>query len=66
MENINALKSFITDEQILELLIKYEDGSKMDACRMLQGYLFPKWQTTTLECIGIMQNIYKEFNPSIK
>lgn len=59
MTNIQALQSFITDEQILEVMIKFETR-KVEACKMLQKMLFDKWQITMFEAMGILQNIQKE------
>lgn len=57
--NIQALKSFISDEQILEVMIKFETR-KIEACKMLQEMMFDKWRITILEAMGILQNIAKE------
>ena len=57
--NIQALQSFITDEQILEVMIKFETR-KVEACKMLQEMMFDKWRITVLEAMGILQNIQKE------
>jgi len=57
--NIQALQSFITDEQILEVMIKFE-ARKVEACKMLQEMMFDKWRITVLEAMGILQSIQKE------
>ena len=64
MTNTNALKDFATEEQILECLILFEQVRKMEAAKLLASYMFPKWQVTTLEAFGILQNVYKEWSVS--
>ncbi len=60
MKNTKALKDFATDEEILECLILFEER-KLEASKLLSAYMFPKWQVTTLEALGILQNIHKEW-----
>ncbi len=57
--NIRALQRFLTDEQILEVMIRFETR-KIDACKMFQEMMFDKWQMSVLEAMGILQNIQKE------
>ena len=64
MTNTNALKDFATEEQILECLILFEQVRKMEAAKLLASYMFPKWQVSTLEAFGILQNVYKEWSIS--
>jgi hypothetical protein len=64
MKNTKALKYFATEEQILECLILFEQVRKMEAAKLLASYMFPKWQVTTLEAFGILQNVYKEWSGS--
>lgn len=61
MENTKKLQKFVTDEQILECLILFDNGRKMEASRILVSYLFEKWQVETLEAFGILQNVHKEW-----
>ena len=61
MKNIDALRRFINDEQILEVLIEFEE-SKLNACKTLQGMMFDKWHITVTEAFGIIQNVQAEFN----
>lgn len=60
MQNTNALKQFVTEEQILECLILFEQNDKVEASKLLAAYLHPKWQVTTLQAFGILQNVHKE------
>ncbi|MFZ1786848.1 MAG: hypothetical protein WAT92_00995 [Saprospiraceae bacterium] len=60
MTKTEALKGFINDEQILEVLIKFETR-KLDACGLLQEYMFPKWQITKLEAMQMILDVQKEF-----
>ena len=62
MKHTETLKSFITDDQILECLIMFSNNRKMEASRLLSYYLLNKWQITTLEAVSILQNIQKEWN----
>lgn len=61
MKKTKALRNFLTDDQILEVLIKFETR-KVEACGMLKEMIFDKWQITTLQAMGILQNIQKEWN----
>ncbi len=63
MKNTKLLKDFATDEQILECLILFEER-KLEASKLLATYMFPKWRVTTLEALGILQNVYKEWSGS--
>lgn len=63
MTNTKALKSFATDEQILECLILFEER-KMEAAKLLASYMFPKWQVSTLEAVKILMNVQKEMSAS--
>lgn len=58
-ENTKALQRFLTDEQILEVMLLFENR-KMEACRLLREYLFDKWQITMIQAVCILQNIQKE------
>jgi len=58
-ENTKALQRFLTDEQILEVMLLFENR-KMEACLLLREYLFDKWQITMIQAVGILQNIQKE------
>lgn len=60
MTNTKALQRFLSDEQILEVLVKFQDR-KIDACRLLQAYLDEKWQLTTIQAMGILQRIHLEW-----
>lgn len=57
----DALKSFLTDEQILECMILFETR-KIDAARKLSAYMFPKWNITTIDAIEILKAIQKEWS----
>lgn len=57
--NTQLLQQFITDEQILEVMIMYQDR-KIAACNLLRQHLSSKWQVTVLEALGILQHIQKE------
>jgi len=59
MTNTEALRAFVTDEELLECLILFE-AKKIDASKLLASYMFPKWQVTTLEAFGILTNVKKE------
>jgi hypothetical protein len=61
MTNTKALQGLVKDEEILECLIMFEKR-KLEAAKMLAGYLFPKWRVTNLEALGILQNIDKEWS----
>jgi len=63
MKNTEALKKFATDEEIMECLILFQER-KLEASKLLAVYMFPKWQVTTLEALGILQNVYKEWSSS--
>lgn len=61
MNKIESLKSFLTDDQILECLVLFDD-SKIEGSKLLRSFLFDKWRITTVEAIKIMQDIHSEFN----
>lgn len=61
MKYTKALKDFVTEEQILECLIMFEQIRRMDAARLLASYMSSKWQVTTLEAYTILENVYKEW-----
>lgn len=59
--NLEKLQKFISDEEILDIMIKYNDMKKVEACRQLQNSLLYTWTITVSEAMGILQNINKEF-----
>ena len=59
MNTIKTLKLYLTDEQILECLILFENR-KMDAAKMLCAYLYPKRIISTLEGVKILTELQKE------
>jgi len=61
MKNTKALKGFVTDEEIMECLILFEKR-KLEASKLLAAYMYPKWQVTTLEALGILENVHKEWS----
>ncbi len=62
MTNIKALKSFVSDDQILECLILFETR-QMDAGKLLSSYMAPKWSNiSTLDAVKILSSVQKEFN----
>jgi len=60
MTNIEALKGFITEDQILQVLIDYKKR-KLQGAETLMTFLFDKWKITTIEAIKIIEKIEKEF-----
>jgi hypothetical protein len=60
LTNTQALQQFLTDDQILEALIAFE-LSKLKGANLLADMIFEKWHLTTLEAVGILQNIQKEW-----
>ena len=60
MTNTEALKGFITEDEILQVLIDYKER-KLQGAETLKTLLFDKWRITTIEAIGIIQGIEKEF-----
>lgn len=60
MKNTQALRKFLTSDQILDILVKY-DTRKMEAVEMLQEALGDKWRITKLEGMGILSNVSKEW-----
>ena len=64
MTNTELLKGFLKDDEILETLIVFKER-KMKGCETLKALLFPKWKITTLEAMGILQKVEKEFDGNI-
>lgn len=62
MPVIRSLEKFITQEQILECLIKYENNRKMEAAKLLQYYMINKWIVTVLEAVNLLKAAYNEIN----
>lgn len=60
MKNTEALKQFVTEEEILSILILFE-SRKLAAANKLKELMWDKWQVTTLQALGILQNVSKEF-----
>lgn len=54
---MEALKLFLSDDQILEIAEIAENGRKLEAIRLLQYYLIDKWSLTTIEAANIVDNI---------
>jgi hypothetical protein len=61
MKNTQALKRFLSTDQILDILVKF-DTRKMEAVEMLQEALGNQWRITKLEGMGILSNVAKEWN----
>lgn len=58
MDKTKELRAFISDDDILECLILFENR-KMDAAKLLASYVYPKWQITTLEAVKILIEVQK-------
>lgn len=56
MTKTRALNKFLTDDQILELLVKFET-SRHKASKMLQEYMFNKWNLTILGAMAILKHV---------
>lgn len=60
MKNTQALRQFLSTDQILDILVKY-DTRKMEAVEMLREALGDKWKITKLEGMCILLTISKEW-----
>ena len=60
LTNTQALKRFITEDQILECMIEYET-SRVEGAKLLRNLIFDEWRITTTEAMGILHNIQKEW-----
>lgn len=61
MEYTNSLKSFLTDDQILDCLLLFNDGNKVEAAKLLRSYLFDKWIVNVSQAMSILIAVNKEF-----
>jgi hypothetical protein len=61
MTTSKALKDFLSDDEILEVLIMFQDR-KMDAAKKLALLMFPKWNISTLDAVKILQALQNEIN----
>ena len=61
MVKTKALLDFVTEDQILEVMILWQSNRKMDAARLLSAYTFPKWNLTTLQAIKILTSLESEW-----
>lgn len=61
-----ALQDFLTDDQILEVLLLFDKTRKIQACKLLQKYMAPKWEITVLQAMDILQAVQKEWEPPEK
>jgi hypothetical protein len=60
LTNTQALQQFLTDDQILEAMIAFE-LNKLNGAKLLCYIIFEKWHLTTLEAVGILRNIQREW-----
>lgn len=58
--NSDKLKRFLSDDEILDIMIIFKDQRKVEACRQLQNSLLYAWTISITEAMGILQNIDKE------
>jgi hypothetical protein len=61
MRTTDALRAFITDDQILEVLILWQT-KQIAACRLLSAYIWDKWNLTGHEAAKIIEKVDFEFN----
>jgi len=61
MKTTNALKELITEDQILEVLESVLDGRKLEACNLLKGFMWDKWNLTDLEANNFVQKLAQEW-----
>lgn len=61
MKTTNALKEFITEDQILEVLESVLDGRKLQASNLLKGFMWDKWNLTDLEANNFVQKLAQEW-----
>jgi len=55
-----AIRDFLTDEQIMEVLILAENR-RMEAARLMAEYMDTKWRLTTLEAVKLLCAIMREW-----
>lgn len=60
MTKTEALRGFLSDDEILDVVILYK-SRKMEAAKNLASLMFPKWQISTLEAVNILEEVSKEF-----
>ena len=61
LSKTETLRDFLTDEQIMEVLILAENR-KMEAARLLAAYMDHKWRLTTLEAVKLLCAIMREWD----
>ncbi len=62
METINALKRFLTDDQIVEVADMALSGRNLEAAMRLRYLLIDKWHLPLTEATAICRKLAEEFS----
>ncbi len=62
MRKTTEVNKIISDDNLLEVLIKFDEGNKVSACRMFQYYTQERVRMPVTEVMKLLQELHKEWS----